>query len=64
MRLMTVIADTESLKAELVTGDRVNFVHCGDRPVPYVAAKEYGTIWLIGYMLQWKVEHRMYVYSY
>lgn len=34
-------------KAEVVTGNRVNFVRHGDRPIPYVAAKEYGAIWLI-----------------
>lgn len=43
---MTVIADTKSLKAELVTGNRVNYMCHGDRPIPYVAAKENGAIWL------------------
>lgn len=43
---MTVIADTKSLKAGVVTGNRVNYMCHGDRPIPYVAAKEYGAIWL------------------
>lgn len=36
---MTVIADTKCLKADTVTGNRVNFVCHGERPIPYVAAK-------------------------
>lgn len=31
--LMAVIADTNFLKAEVVTGNKVNYVH-GDRPTP------------------------------
>lgn len=30
---MAVIADTNFLKAEVVTGNKVNYVH-GDRPTP------------------------------
>lgn len=33
MWLMAVIADTNFLKAEVVTGNKVNYVH-GDRPTP------------------------------
>lgn len=61
---MTVIADTKSLKAEVVTGNSVNFVCHGDRPVPYVAANEYGTIWLMCCTLHWKVERMIYYCSY
>lgn len=48
---MTVIGDMKSHRAEVVTGDRVNFGLHGDRLVAYVAVKEYGTIWLICCML-------------
>lgn len=33
---MTVIAAANFLKAKVVTGYRVNFVHHGDKPIPYV----------------------------
>lgn len=61
---MTVIADMKSHRAEVVTGDRVNFGLHGDMLVAYAAAEEYGTIWLICCIMYWKGEHMIYLFSY
>lgn len=57
---MTVIADTNPPKAEVVTGDGVR--HAA-RAAPNVAAKENGAIWFIRCMQTWIVEHVVYFWQ-